>query len=105
MSDAVMSRWLAVDHGEKRIGVAVGDAEGVVVSPLEGLDASDPELIAHIVELAGEYGAGGVVVGWPLNDDGSEGPQAKLTREFAAELDSRADLDVSVSAASRPTRG
>ena len=89
-----MRRWLAIDYGRKRMGVAVGDSERGIASPLEGLSATGPDVVGRIVQLAGEYEAVGVVVGWPLKADGTEGPQAKLARAFAAELADRTGLDV-----------
>ncbi len=89
-----MSRWLGVDYGTVRVGVAVGEA-GSIVSPVEVLD-SEPagDLYAAIARLAGDYGVEGVVVGLPLNMDETEGPQARLTRAAAAELARRTGLDV-----------
>lgn len=77
-------RYLGVDAGSKRIGLALGD-EGGVVSPLKiiaatGSHASDADAILAVAE---EYGADEVVVGWPLNMDGTEGPQAKLCQALA----------------------
>jgi putative holliday junction resolvase len=78
--------WLAIDHGLKRLGVAVGDDQVRIATPVGQLLADDPDLISKIAEFVERYGAGGIVVGWPVNDDGSEGPQAKLARDFAARL-------------------
>lgn len=89
-----MGRWLAIDHGRKRMGVAVGDSQHGIASPLEGLAATDPDTVGRIAQLAEEYQAAGVVVGWPLKADGTEGAQAKLARAFAAELGERTGLDV-----------
>ena len=90
-----MSRWLAIDHGTKRIGVAVGDAAGGVVSPLEVLPAQPLALaIEQIKRLADEYGATGLVVGWPINMDDTEGPQAKLARQMGVQLAGATGLDV-----------
>ena len=89
-----MARWLAVDHGQRRMGVAAGDTQAGITSPLEGISATDPRAVARIIHLAESYQASGVVVGWPLNADGSEGKQAKLARAFAADLAEKTDLDV-----------
>ncbi len=89
-----MSRWIGIDHGTKRIGVAVGDADGRVSTPLEILSADDVGLVKRIKKIAAEYDAVGVVVGWPLLADDSEGPQARLARRFAADLAGRIGLDV-----------
>ncbi len=89
-----MTRWIGIDHGTKRIGVAVGDAEGRIATPLEVLSASDVNFVERIKKTAAEYDAVGVVVGWPLLADDSEGPQARLARRFAANLAERTELDV-----------
>ena len=89
-----MTRWIGIDHGTKRIGVAVGDAEGRIATPLEVLSADDVGLVERIKKIAAEYDAVGVVVGWPLLADDSEGAQARLVRRFAADLAERTGLDV-----------
>lgn len=89
-----MARWLGIDHGGKRIGVAVGGAGESVTTPLEQLSADDPDLSDRIVSLAAEYDATGIVVGWPVNADGSEGPQGALARAFAISLAEATGLDV-----------
>lgn len=78
-------RYLGVDLGTRRIGLAVGDSEGGVVSPVSVLEAR-PTAEANaraILEAAGEYGVDAIVIGLPLNMDGTEGPQAKLSRSLA----------------------
>ena len=90
-----MGRWLGIDHGSKRIGVAVGDTSSEIAAPLTVLAGADFKQIAeHIVRIAEEHDASSVVVGWPLNMDDTEGPQSKITREFAANLAEHTDLDV-----------
>lgn len=89
-----MARWIGIDHGTKRIGVAVGDADVRVVTPLEILSAGDVSLAERVGEIVAEYDAVGVVVGWPILADGSEGSQARLARQFAADLADRTGLDV-----------
>ncbi len=81
-------RYLGVDVGSKRIGLAVGDAGGVV-SPLKIVPAGGShEADARVIlEVAEEYGADEIVVGWPLNMDGSEGPQAQFCRGLAETLE------------------
>lgn len=90
-----MRRWLAIDHGTRRIGIAVSDPGGAIASPLEVLEATDPAAVApRVAALAEEYGADGVVVGWPLNMDDTEGPQGVVARHFAGVLATRTGLDV-----------
>jgi len=96
-------RYLAIDLGEKRTGLAAGDSETRIVSPLTVLDVSMSvangqlllegiarEVEAHLgpARAAGTAGArldspGELVIGLPLNMDGTEGPQAKRIRAFA----------------------
>lgn len=83
-------RLIGLDVGDRRIGVAVSDPTGALASPIEvyqrrGGDAD----VQHVVELVAQYEAGGVVAGLPKNMDGSEGPQAGKTREFADALSDR----------------
>ncbi len=77
-------RYLGIDLGSKRIGLALGDAKGLVM-PLKVLTAgASMERNAHLVlEVADEYGADELVIGLPLNMDDTEGPQAKLSRQLA----------------------
>ncbi|NLF32978.1 MAG: Holliday junction resolvase RuvX [Planctomycetes bacterium] len=90
-----MTRWLGIDHGSRRIGVAVSDAGGSIASPLEGVPAEPASrAFERIAALAAEYGAAGAVVGWPLNTDDTEGPQGALARRFAIDLAEATGLDV-----------
>ena len=89
-----MARWLGIDHGTKRIGIAVGDTSAGIATPLEQVDAAGPGAAERIGELASEYDVVGLVVGWPLNADGTEGRQSRLARRFAAALAARTRLDV-----------
>lgn len=79
---------LGVDVGERRIGVAVGDASSGRVRALATIRRSDPERdAATLARLADEHGAAEIVVGLPLSLDGSEGPQAAATRRWADEVE------------------
>ncbi|MDP6544233.1 MAG: Holliday junction resolvase RuvX [Phycisphaerae bacterium] len=91
-----MGRWLGIDHGNKRIGVAVGDTSSGIAAPLTILDGAEDfnRIAEQIVQIADEHDAPGAVVGWPLNMDDTEGPQGKIARDFAAELAEHTDLDV-----------
>lgn len=90
-----MGRWLGVDIGSKRIGVAAGSSEDGIASPLTVLEAAPLEgAIARIAALAKEYQAKGVVVGWALNMDDTEGPQGLLTRQAGQAIARATGLDV-----------
>jgi len=88
-------RWLTIDHGTVRIGLAVGDTDDAIASPLEAVPAEPRDAVfRRVSELAEQYDAVGVVVGWPLNMDDTEGPQGQLARRFAADLAVATGLDV-----------
>jgi putative Holliday junction resolvase len=90
-----MGRWLALDCGAKRMGLAVSHTRDGIAGPLSVIPAEPFEsVVAEIRRLAGEYEAEGLVVGWPLNMDDSEGPQGKDARRTALILDEQLDLDV-----------
>jgi putative Holliday junction resolvase len=78
-------RVLGIDLGARRIGVALGDVETRSATPLTTLGRARTidEDVRVVARLAAEHRADGLVVGLPLNDDGSEGPQAATTREWA----------------------
>ena len=92
-----MGRWLGIDYGHKRIGVAAGRTEDGIASPVTVLEGLTLEAaIETIRRLARDYQAEGVVVGWALNMDDTEGPQGLLTRQAAAALAQATGLDVRV---------
>ncbi|HOQ04265.1 MAG TPA: 6-phosphogluconolactonase [Anaerohalosphaeraceae bacterium] len=78
-------RFLAIDHGDKRTGLAICDASEQVVSPLTVLEGAEnsPAGIRRALE---SYRLDAVVVGLPYNMDGTEGPRAAKVRRFAEEL-------------------
>jgi len=90
-----MGRWLGIDHGTKRMGIAAGSTSDGIASPVAVVPA-EPIAEAHdrIRQLADDYSVEGVVVGWPLNMDGSQGPQALLARQMARGLAEATALDV-----------
>jgi putative Holliday junction resolvase len=79
-----VSRLLGIDLGERRIGVAVADADGMA-TPLTTLHRNvDPAKdAAAIARLAVEQGATEIIVGLPFDASGGEGQQAVITREWA----------------------
>ncbi len=89
-------RWAAVDYGRKRIGLALCDVGERIASPAgtlagRGCPAADAD---QIIEWAGANEVHGIVVGLPINMDGSIGPQAKLSQALADELRRRGPLPV-----------
>lgn len=78
-------RYLAIDHGARRIGLAICDAQETIASPLGVLDGRT-DVLARIAEIVQTQGVGAIVMGLPLNMDGSEGPQAAKARAFAEQV-------------------
>lgn len=80
-------RILALDIGEKRIGVAISDPSGRVATPLVVIDtASATRDGRDLVRLVDDYEVESLLVGLPLSMDGSEGPQARRVRAQAERL-------------------
>lgn len=78
-------RYLAIDHGTRRTGLAICDANEVIASPLCVLHGQKNAL-AKIAQIALDEEVGAIVLGLPLNMDGSEGPQARKARAFGQQL-------------------
>lgn len=95
MSDLPAGRWLGLDYGSRRIGVAVSDPTGTIASPLTTVENKGPAaVIAALRRVAAETGAVGVVVGLPVRTSGQEGPEAGAAREFAARIEAALALPV-----------
>ena len=78
---------VGLDLGEKTIGVAVSDTTRIIASPLELIRRTkftqDAETLFRLME---GRGAGGIVIGLPVNMDGTEGPRCQSVRAFARNL-------------------
>lgn len=82
------SRILALDYGTKRIGVALSDELRWTAQPLETFERRTLERdIAHIASLVAAHEVGQVVLGFPLQLDGREGPAIQAMRQFNAQLE------------------
>jgi putative pre-16S rRNA nuclease len=83
-----MSRILALDYGEARCGCALSDPTGTLATPVGAVERPGSRRgLARIAELAESHEVGRVIVGLPLTLSGEEGPQARVTREFADRLE------------------
>jgi putative holliday junction resolvase len=70
-------RLLAIDLGEKRVGIAITDELRITVTPLERLERrSWKDLLRRVAALVGSYDARALVIGLPLNMDGTQGAAA-----------------------------
>jgi putative Holliday junction resolvase len=80
-------RILALDHGTKRIGVAVSDELQMIASPLEFIPAAPfDEFLSRLRQILAQKEVGAILVGLPRNMDGTYGPAAEKVREFIARL-------------------
>ncbi|MBM4111838.1 MAG: Holliday junction resolvase RuvX, partial [Phycisphaerae bacterium] len=83
-------RYLALDIGDKRTGVAAGDDVVRLAQPLDVIRAPrGPALLEAIARVVADHAPDALVVGLPLNMDDSEGPAAKSMREFGSVLAAR----------------
>ena len=84
---SIGQRLLGIDLGTKTIGLALSDSLQMVASPLitltRGKFSADAEAL---VRLRREHGVAALILGLPLNMDGSEGPRCQATRAFARNL-------------------
>ena len=84
-------RWLAVDLGDRRVGLALSDPMGMIASPaghLERRAGKRPPLTALLAKAL-ELGAEGFVVGLPLDQEGEDTPRATEARRLTLELSTR----------------
>jgi putative Holliday junction resolvase len=84
-----MEPLLGVDYGRKRCGLAVTDALWITAQPLMAVEGSATEAIDAIVRVCDERSIARIVVGLPLNMDGSEGEMAREVRAFAKQVGER----------------
>jgi putative Holliday junction resolvase len=88
---------IGLDLGSKTIGVAASDPDRRVAAPVETISRKRFALDAQrILELAAERRTTGLVLGLPINMDGSEGPRAQSTRAFARNLARLTELPIAL---------
>ena len=90
-------RVLALDVGDKRVGVALSDPTGILASPLTTVHRrSDSEDVEAVLDLVARHEVGEIVVGIPLSLSGEEGRQARLVARFKEALAARTAVPVTV---------
>ena len=88
-------RLLGLDLGTKTIGLAISDGLLTVASAFHTIRRTKfSKDVAELLEIAGKEGVFGLVIGLPLNMDGSEGPRVQATRAFVRNLAAHTDLPV-----------
>ena len=91
-------RWMAIDWGERRIGLAISDPAGIIASPAGVIvrRAGKRAPVAELVRRVEALEARGVVMGLPLDGDGNETPRSMECRRVAMELARRTSLPVAL---------
>ena len=88
-----MLRIMAIDYGDARTGVAISDPTGLLAGYTTVIHSRKPEVVAaELARLAAEYKVEELVLGFPRNMDGTEGPRAKLYRAFAGQVEAACGL-------------
>ena len=88
-------RIMAIDYGDARTGVAISDATGLLAGFTTVIHSRKSEqVLDELAALIAAHGVDELVMGFPRNMDGTEGPRAELYRDFAARLAERAGMEV-----------
>ena len=86
-------RIMAIDYGDARTGVAISDPTGLLAGFTTVIHSRKPEVVsAELARLAGEHQVEELVMGFPRNIDGTEGPRAELYKAFAAQVEAACGL-------------
>ncbi len=93
---SALGRYLAVDYGEKRVGLAISDPLGIIASPAGFIArrAGKRPPVAEIIRRATAFEARGFVLGLPLDQNGDETAWTREVRAVGAELEKRTGLPV-----------
>lgn len=88
-------RIMAIDYGDAHTGIAISDPTGFLAGTMTTIHSRKAEVVLEdLVRLIGEHGVEELVMGFPRNMDGTEGPRAELYRSFAAQLEERTGMPV-----------
>jgi putative Holliday junction resolvase len=95
---ATRSRWMAIDWGERRIGLAISDPTGIIASPAGTIErrVGKRPPVAELVRRATALEAQGIVMGLPLDGNGDDTLRSMECRRVAAELARRTGLPVAL---------
>jgi putative Holliday junction resolvase len=82
-----MARTLALDVGDRRIGIALSDPQGILASPVTIIERTgEGRAERAILDIIEKHAVGKIIVGLPVSMDGAIGPQATKTKSFAESL-------------------
>jgi putative Holliday junction resolvase len=89
------SRLIGLDLGSKRIGVSICDERQSIATPFKTINKTNTnDLIAKLEDIITEYGIKGIVIGNPINMDGSLGRSAQSANDISTNIDKSIDVDV-----------
>ncbi len=95
MDTSLPARILGLDHGDRRIGVAISDEMGLTAQPLLTLHRTQRRQdMRSLARIARRHGCTAIVVGLPLHMSGDISPRALAAKEFAAALEENLKLPV-----------
>ena len=91
------SRLLGIDLGTKKIGIAVSDYNQKIATPLQTLDKSKQgKLIDELENIIREYDIKGIIIGNPINMDGTYGKSSQSAKDIAINISNKIDIPVSL---------
>ena len=91
------SRLLGIDLGTKRIGIAISDYNQKIATPLQTLDKSKQgKLIDELESIITENGIKGIIIGNPINMDGTYGKSSQSAKDTAINISNKIDIPVSL---------
>ena len=91
------SRLLGIDPGKNRVGIAISDENKVVSTPLKTiLKKNNSNFLNEIKEIILENNVRGIIIGHPINMDGSTGPSAQSAKDFAVYISNNVSIPVSM---------
>ena len=91
------SRLLGIDLGTKRIGIAISDYNHKIATPLQTLDKSKQgKLIDELESIITEYDIKGIIIGNPINMDGTYGKSSQSAKDIAINISNKIDIPVSL---------
>lgn len=95
--DLKEGRLLGLDVGTKTIGLALSDASRTVATPLRTLErAKFSKDLEALQKIIADFEVKGLVVGWPVNMDGTEGPRCQSIRQFVKNISAPLDLPIAL---------
>jgi putative holliday junction resolvase len=88
-------RLLGLDIGEKTVGLALSDISRTVATPMETLVLKKfSKTAVQLLDICVEHEVAGLVIGLPVNMDGTEGPRCQSVRQFARNLEAHFDMEM-----------